>query len=114
VSHRAKALTQTTRRHLPEGPVCDIQGTQYRDCRKGKAPPPSTFKPSLRILKIAMIAPRSNGKIEKKNLASVENNENAREVLGGKNSLHSKDKESKNDFSCPTILQLLWEISDTV
>jgi len=85
---------RTTGNYMPQGPVSDVHGPQYR-------------KP---IFKIAMITPRSDGRMVNKP-RSAEGY--AQEGVGEKNSFYSMEKMCKNG-ACPTILQLLCEISDRI
>jgi len=96
MSIHEQALIGTTKSHLPPRPTRHVYGPQY-------------MQPTLRI---AMITPRSNGKTVNKprNSASADNTGYSKEGLREKNPFHSTEKESVNG-SCPTILQLLCEIS---
>lgn len=97
VSNREQTLIRTTRSHLPQGHVSDLHEPHYR-------------RPTL---KIAMITPRPDCKIENKPRNSASADGYAREGVREKNSLYSMEKVSENG-SCPTILQLLCEISDPI
>jgi len=85
---------RTTKNYMSQGPIRDVHWAQYR-------------KP---IFKVARITPRSDGRTVNKS-RSAEGY--AKEGVEGKNSFCSMEEVSKNE-ACPTIFQLLCEISDHI